>query len=107
WGIAPPGDKSAVDGDREAAVGEVAERVELVEPAVHVAGLLAPGQGRGGGDAPAHLEDPAPVHPVLGPRPREVLDARHLDPGDVAGGREPPHPVAVGVAGEVADDAGT
>ena len=32
----------------------------------------------------------------------EVLDARHLDPRDVAGGGEAADPVAVGVAGEVA-----
>src|SRR5690606_37531938 len=92
--------------DEEAAVAELPERVRLVEPAVEVAGLLGPGQGLGCRDAAEHLQDPALVDPVLGPGAGEVLHAGHLDPRHVAGGGEPPHPVAVGVPGEVSDDAG-
>ena len=55
-------------------------------------------------DAAVHLQDAALEHPVLGPAAREVLGARHLDPGERApvAGQVAPF-VAVGVAGEVAD----
>ena len=49
------------------------------------------------------LGDAALVHAVLGPRPGKVLDAPDLDRRDPAD-RHPPHPVAVGVPGRVADD---
>src|SRR5215510_13253709 len=91
-------------GDGEAAVAERAEGVHLVEPRIEVAGLLAPGERVRCRDPPENLEDAALVDPVLGPRPREVLDARHLYPRHVPGGGEPAHPIPMGVAGEVADD---
>src|SRR5918994_6033102 len=75
---------AAVGRQREAAVVEGAERVHLVDAGVEVASLLAPGQCLGRRDAAEHLEDAALVDAVLGPGAGEVLDARHLDPGNVA-----------------------
>ena len=49
------------------------------------------------------LQDPALEHPVLGPRPREVLDAGHLHERHIPRLWKTADPVAVGVAGEVAD----
>src|SRR5438309_9012597 len=97
------GDGSAAGPDREAAVLELAERVHRIEAAEHRPGALGPFEGVGRRDAAVDLEDAALEHAVLGPGAREVLDARHLDPGHVAGRREAAHAVAVGVAGEVAD----
>ena len=56
----------------------------------------------GGADAAVDLHDAALEDAVLGPRAREVLHARHLDPRHVAGRGEAADPVAMGVAGEVA-----
>ena len=82
----------------------LAEGVVGVDAAEHAARLLGPHERFGGADAMVHLEDPAFEDAVLGPGAREVLHARDLDPGDVAGGGEAAHPVAVRVAGEVAGD---
>ncbi len=49
---------------------------------------------------------PASIDTVFSPGPGEVLDAGDLGPGHPPGRREAPDPVAVGVAGEVADQAG-
>ena len=68
--------------------------------------LLGPDQRLGRRDAAEDLEDAALEDPVLGPGRPGVLDARHLDPGHVARRAEASDPVAVGVAGEVADDRG-
>src|SRR5438105_2662329 len=94
---------SAARQDYEAAVGEVAEAVAGVHAAEHGARAFAPRQGLGAGDAVVYLEDPTLEHAVFGPRARKVLGAGHLHPRHLAGRRELAGPVAVRVAGEVAD----
>ena len=77
------------------------ERVRGVHPPEQPAALLGPGERGGRGQPAVDLQDPALEDPVLGPAAREVLHARHLPVGDVTGLGEPPHPVAVGVPGEI------
>ena len=99
-----PGRGQVGDPHGEAAVGERAEGVVAVGAGEHVARLLRPRQRLGRGDAAVHLQHAALEHPVLGPGARVVLHAGDLDPGPVASGGDASHPVAVRVAGEVADD---
>src|SRR5213595_246998 len=75
--------------DREAAVGEVAERVRRIEPTEHRPGAVGPVERLRRRDAPVDLQDAVLEHAVLGPAARVVLHARHLDPGHLTGGREP------------------
>src|SRR5579884_2804139 len=86
-------------GEPEAAIFEPAEGISGKSPFEHGPGPVGPVEGGGRRDPPHDLEDAALVDPVLGPAAGELLDARHLHPRHRPGGREPPHPVAVGVAG--------
>ena len=78
-----------------------------IEAGEHGAAPLAPAQGRRAAAIRRWICRMPPSKTRYSAQvPGEVLDAGHLDPGDVARGREAPDPVAVGVAGEVADQAG-
>src|SRR5689334_18852678 len=91
----------ASESDDEVAVFEFAERVVGVDAAEHSSRLLGPGERVVGADAVVHLHHAPVEDAIFGPRPGEVLHARHLDPRLVARGREPSHSVPVRVTGEV------